>query len=267
MTSSGKPQRKPAITRENIELSEKVLAWATIQGISNSERVLELVSDLVERKNWAYWSSRMASEILPSIPLKRSKVLRHWYRRVIFLRNLLVFLPVTITWIAISESSSAFSQYINANEGSVINFLEFWQDGYGYLSPIWRLSTVALIDFLILAFIMLLTISLQFLSSRADQVEREELSEQAKSREQLSKELFEFFSRNQKVTPLTMDRTLATALRDLSKTTSNLERLTKELGKSVKGFPSYLSVIKEVKSLSKSVDRLKRQSDGSDTSI
>ena len=253
--------------REFDLLAEKVQSWALISGVSDSTRTRDLIDDLRERNNWSYWASCRPEEILPEVPLKRSASMKLWYRRIVFFRNLMVFLPVTITWIAISEASSAFSEYINANPGTLINFLQFWQDGYGFLPSVWRLSNVALIDFLILSVIMLLTIAVQMISSRSEKIEIEERKEFSLERNSLSRELYEFFQRNQTVTPLTANKALATALRDLGKSTQNLERLTKDLSKSVKGFPSYLAVIREVKSLGGAVRKLRQSGNGSNSSI
>lgn len=243
--------------RENEALAEKVSDWALSNNQFASNQIQNLITDLKSKRNWNYWSSLHPDEILPAIALVRSKGLRSRYRQILFLRNLLVFLPVTITWIAISEASSGFSELTADSEGVVVNFLQFWQDGYGYLNPIWRLSSVALIDFLILSLIMFLTIFLQFIGARAEKIESLEISAGSTSRQTLAREIYDFFSRNQKVTPLNFDRTLATALRDLSTSTANLEKITKELRVSVKGFPSYISVLREVKALDRKVNKLR----------
>lgn len=245
------------VSKENEELAEKIIDWSLANNHFDNSQIQELITDLNSKSNWNYWSSLSPNELLPKNESLRSKRMRNLYRKVIFMRNLLVFLPVTITWIAISEASSGFSELIADNEGSVVNFLQFWQDGYGYLNPIWRLSSVALIDFLILAFIMILTILLQLLSNQADKFENLDVAAKSQARQSLVREVYEFFSRNQKVTPLTFDRTMANALRDLSKSTSNLEKITKELGKSVKGFPAYLNVLQEVRTLNREVRKLR----------
>jgi len=114
---------------------------------------------------------------------------------------------------------------------------------------------------------MLLTIAVQMISSRSEKIEIEERKEFSLERNSLSRELYDFFQRNQTVTPLTANKALATALRDLGKSTQNLERLTKDLSKSVKGFPSYLAVIREVKSLGGAVRKLRQSGNGSNSSI
>jgi hypothetical protein len=79
------------------------------------------------------------------------------------LRNSLVFLPVALTWFAISKATSAFALYTSDNSLSVVNFLDFWENGYGVLASRWALSNVATLDFEIILLIIALTIAITFL--------------------------------------------------------------------------------------------------------
>jgi hypothetical protein len=260
--ASKRSLRKTKSSRDFLDLAEKVQMWAVTNNLGDSAQIQDLMEDLRERRNWHYWSSVRAGEIIPEIKSSKLAAIRARYRQVLFLRNLMVFLPVTFTWIAISEASSAFSEFTTVNQSSVVNFLQFWQDGFGFLSPIWRLSTVALIDFFILAFIMVLTVLLHGLSSRTEVLRQQEISFNAGERESLARELYDFFQRNQTISTLTIDRTLVRAIRDLDKATQNLERLTRDLGKSVKEFPTYLTVIREVKNFSSRLNKIERKTNG-----
>ena len=140
-----------------------------------------------------------------------------------------------------------------------MNFLQFWEDGYGYLASIWQLSTIAFIDFIILLVIMLLTISMQVINARIQRLQDQGRGLVEQEREQLIKELRELLLKSQEITPLTLNQGLANAVRDLNRSSENLERLTKDLGKSVKGFPSYVEAMREVKSLGRAVDKLKKR--------
>jgi hypothetical protein len=249
--------------RELQDISGKINAWAQANGLGESSVINDLVSDLLGRTNWSYWSDLDADQILPPLPLIKTRKLNNWYRRLIFSRNLLVFLPVTITWIAIAEASSAFSQYIAENPGNLVNFLQFWQDGYGYLSSIWRLSNIAFIDFLILTFIMVLTIFLHLIGNKSEKSELVAMQSFSKDRNNLCKEIYVFFQKNQKVTPLSMNRVLATALRDLSKSAENLERMTRELSKSTRGLPNQIETLKQLRQVQSTVRKISKERNGS----
>lgn len=263
--ASRSPRGKSKPARNYVILADKVQLWALTNNTPDSATTKDLIEDLRQRRNWNYWANLRSNEILPEIRLPQLLMLRARYRQVLFLRNLMVFLPVTVTWIAISEAASAFSAFIDANQSSLVNFLQFWQDGYGFLSPIWRLSSVAFIDFLILAFIMILTIVLHGLGRSIDALTQKEQDLNVSERGSLTRELFDFFQRNQTISAITVDRTLVAALRDFNKTSQNLEKLTNDLSKSVKDFPIYLSVLREFKSIGSRLDKLERKADGTNS--
>ncbi len=88
------------------------------------------------------------------------------------IRNVLVLLPIFLTWAALSEASRAYERYIARNPEAVREpFLLLWQKGFGgeagILSP--TFSTVAIVDALIIATIIGLT-----LYSHGRREEREE---------------------------------------------------------------------------------------------
>lgn len=76
-------------------------------------------------------------------------------------RNVLVLLPVFLTWFAIAQASRDYAEYIEANpDESGQPFLLLWQQGFGgqtsLLSP--TFATVALIDAAVILVIILLTL-------------------------------------------------------------------------------------------------------------
>jgi hypothetical protein len=75
-------------------------------------------------------------------------------------RNVLVFLPIFLTWFALYEASKAYGRYINQHPDEIRQpFLLLWQNNFGdesgFLSP--TFSTVAIIDALLIALIIALT--------------------------------------------------------------------------------------------------------------
>ena len=76
------------------------------------------------------------------------------------IRNVLVLLPILLTWAALAEASRAYNRFLTANpEQQGTPFLLLWQRGFGgesgALSP--SFSTVAIIDAVIIAVIVALT--------------------------------------------------------------------------------------------------------------
>jgi hypothetical protein len=76
-------------------------------------------------------------------------------------RNVLVLLPILLTWAALGEAANSYNSYLERNpEDSAIPFLVLWQRGFGgessWFSP--TFSAVALLDAVIIAVIIILTL-------------------------------------------------------------------------------------------------------------
>ena len=76
------------------------------------------------------------------------------------LRNILVLVPILLTWFALAEASKAYSAFIALNPDEVRKpFLLLWEQGFGGQASRFApsFSTVALIDAVLIAFIIGLT--------------------------------------------------------------------------------------------------------------
>lgn len=75
-------------------------------------------------------------------------------------RNVLVLVPILLTWAALAEATRAYARYLDAHPDQTNQpFLLLWQRGFGgeasWFSP--NFSTVAILDAMIIAVIILLT--------------------------------------------------------------------------------------------------------------
>src|SRR5579859_5376079 len=84
-----------------------------------------------------------------------------------WIRNLLIFLPLALTWYGIANAVSAYSSYITSIQGQPLDvktqimqtpFLYLWQQGFGGHLANWLiLSNLALVDFFLLTGLIFLT--------------------------------------------------------------------------------------------------------------
>lgn len=80
-------------------------------------------------------------------------------------RNILVLLPITLTWIALSAATHNFNLYISTHpELTDYNFLQLWEQQFGGMSSGFMptFSQVALIDFLLLVIVVILTLFVHY---------------------------------------------------------------------------------------------------------
>jgi hypothetical protein len=211
-----------------------------ISGLSNA---------VANRKNLPMWASLNPLEYLPHAPANVSKVMKRIVLIITIIRNALVFLPVALTWYAISKATSAFALYTADNTLGVVNFLDFWENGYGVLAKEWSLSHVATLDFQIILVIIILTIAITLLDKRVRDQYAAEVALLDEDRIRLAMAISTFLFDHQRVSQVSMNQSLAKALRDLLNSTESLDKSSKELGKTVKAIPTNRELLSEIKSI------------------
>ena len=223
--------RKPEL---NLILADKLLLWAEKYDVTSDGYVRGLYEALSTRKNLQVWASLNPIEYLPMPELKAGLNMAKWARFITVLRNVLVFLPVALTWAAVGEATTAFSRYLNENGSDIVNFLDFWQNGYGVLGDEWRIANVALLAFLIIMAVIALTLLASVVSRRASELQV--MAEKVTDRERilLSVEIASYLFEKQRVTNVTMNQSLARALDKLLNATESIEATAKALEKSSK---------------------------------
>ncbi|MEJ6626359.1 MAG: hypothetical protein QNL32_00655 [Actinomycetes bacterium] len=223
--------KKPEL---NLILADKLLAWADKYDVANDGYVSGLIEALRSRKNLQIWASLNPIEYLPIPELKSGQNMAKWTRTLIVLRNVLVFSPVALTWAAVAKATDAFSEYLKANGTDIVNFLDFWQNGYGFLASEWQISNIATDAFLIIVVVIILTLVASVFSRRATELQI--MSEKVADRERilLSVEIASYLFGKQKVTNVTMNHTLARALDKLLNATDAIEGTAKALEKTSK---------------------------------
>ena len=223
--------KKPEL---NLILADKLMAWSNKYDVANDGYVRGLYEALTSRKNLQIWASLNPIEYLPLPELKAGLSMAKWTRFITVLRNVLVFLPVALTWVAVGEATTAFSDYLKANGSDIVNFLDFWQNGYGVLDDKWRIANVAYLDFLIIMVVIILTLIASVFSRRV--TELQVLAEKETDRERilLSVEIASYLFEKQKVTNVTMNQSLARALDKLLNATEAIEATAKALEKTSK---------------------------------
>ena len=228
-------------------LANSLQSWAEQHGLADDPYISGLNNAVSQRKNLPMWASLDPLEYLPHARVQSNPRLHVMILIMTIARNALVFLPVALTWFAISKATSAFAVYTANNTLQVVNFLDFWENGYGVLSDKWSLSSVATLDFLIILVIIALTISITLVEKRTKRIRDAEISELDEDRIRLAINISSYLFGQQKVTNVTMNQSLAKALRDILNSTESLDRTSKELNKTVKAIPTNRELLTEIK--------------------
>ena len=233
----------------HLALQNTLQSWAQQYGLHEDPYISGLSNAVANRKNLPMWASLNPLEYLPHAPANVSKVMKRIVLIVTIIRNALVFLPVALTWYAIAKATSAFALYTADNTLGVVNFLDFWENGYGVLAEEWSLSHVATLDFQIILVIIILTIAITLLDKRVRDQYAAEVALLDEDRIRLAMAISTFLFDHQRVSQVSMNQSLAKALRDLLNSTESLDKSSKELGKTVKAIPTNRELLSEIKSI------------------
>lgn len=221
-------KRSPA---RNKVLAAKLRLWSLTHKLE-SDPYLSGITEAIERKrSLAMWAALDPMALLPqpqSVKKSRASSVNHY---LVIVRNVLVFAPVALTWAAVGKATAAFSIFVERNPDAVANFLEFWQNGYGVLANEWTIGHIAMLDFLLISAVIALTLTTSILGKKIEDANDIELRLIEVERTSLAVEISNFLFDKQRVTNVTMNKSLATALQNLLNVSENLAEVTEKLRK------------------------------------
>ena len=227
-------KRRVSNSKKHLELADQVDSWAYKYQVRRDPYVTGLSTSLREKKNLPIWAAMNPIEYLPQPEITEGIAVARWARLLTLIRNVLVFAPVALTWAAVGQATSAFSRYVDENGADVVNFLDFWENGYGYLGTEWQISKVAFLDFVIIVVVIILTLIASVFGKKASELQAEYDQQIERERIGLAVEINSFLFDKQKATNVTMNASLAGAIAKLLNATDALEDVAKNLAKTTK---------------------------------
>jgi hypothetical protein len=215
--------RLPKIEQNKI-LADLIQRWSSKYGFLADPYTSRLTFALRENQNLSMWSTVDPFNLLPFPAPTVGSSLRKIASTLGAIRNALVFAPVAFTWLAVGQATSAFQIFVEKNVNATVNFLEFWQNGYGELASEWRISTVAVTDATIVFVVISLSVFSNYLENRAvlqNEVEDHLLLDE---RTELALAIKDYLFTKQNVSKLTLNQGVATAIENLVSATENLQK-------------------------------------------
>jgi hypothetical protein len=215
-------------------LAEKLEEWSRLRGVERDPYLSQLTESLKERKNLHIWAELQPLDFLPYPKSDAQNRQSDLVRILTIIRNVLVFAPVALTWAAVSAATTGFAAYTKDNGASVVNFLDFWQNGYGYLADHWKIGHVAELDFILVMIVIALTLFVSIVGHRSQQLRNQEEALIDQERSTIALEIAQVLHDKRKVTNVTMNQALAGSISRLVNATHNLESAAKEINKAQK---------------------------------
>jgi hypothetical protein len=228
-----KPRKPQAIDALALNLSR----WISRHNLQDDPYLNGLLEAIDTKKDLHIWAELDPTEYLPHPQTTAGGSSARLVRIFTVIRNVLVFAPVALTWAAVSAATSGFSQYIAANGADVVNFLDFWQNGYEILGSEWRIGNVARLDFAIVLIVIILTLYVSQAGHKVEEIRN--AAEDAIDRERLALaiEIHAALHDKRKITTVTMNASLAGAISRLVSATHSLDGAAREIEKATRKLP------------------------------
>lgn len=226
--------RKPAPLTA---LIEKINVFTSNHNV-NGDPYLDGLREAIEtKKNIHIWAELDPLDYLPHPHATSHQSRSRFVRIITVVRNVLVFAPVALTWAAVGQATTGFSKYIEQNGADVVNFLDFWQNGYGILDDKWKIGEVARLDFLMIMVVIVLTLYVSQAGHAAERLRDTEEAAIDRERLALALEIHAQLHDKRKITNVTMNASIAGSISRLVNATHNLEDASKVLEKASRKIP------------------------------
>lgn len=246
--------RKPRKPQAIDSLAGSIATWVSRHGLQSDPYLNGLLAAIESKKDLHIWAELDPTQYLPHPETKIAFSKTRIVRILTVVRNVLVFAPVALTWAAVGAATSAFSQYVADNGANVVNFLDFWQNGYDVLGEEWRIGNVARLDFILVSIVIALTL---YISQAGHTVETaKNAAEDAIDLERLALaiEIHAALHDKRKITTVTMNASLAGAISRLVAASNNLEDASKFIEKASRKLPKEAPMTSFLDSYSSDLD-------------
>lgn len=210
------------------ELADSLERWGKKHEVIEDPYLNGLINALRTQYGFDFWVDNNPIDLLPVPSASSIKDDRQKINLLNAFRNVLVFVPIAFTWASISQATSAFARYTEKGNARIVNFFDFWENGYGELAPFWKLSNVAFVDFLLLAFIILLSIGISIFENQLEKRERAEQERLESERMTLALEVGQILLPYKKPTVQLINRQVYHSISQLNAVTAKLLAVAKK---------------------------------------
>ncbi|CAB4627276.1 unannotated protein [freshwater metagenome] len=220
----------PAVTTAVAEMNN----WAQQWDVTTDPFVKGLNEAIQQNSDLGMWSSLDPTQLLPDMP-DQTTIFHRIGSGLALLRNVLVFLPVAITWQAIAKATEAYSTWNgeapDTGQGEVLqkNFLDFWANGYGILDNKYTLPHIGILDFWIIIAIIVISLTASGLTARGDKANESLRQIFESERLTIAIRIRRALHGKREASPESIATSLADALADLNQTTRDMAEVAARL--------------------------------------
>jgi len=227
------------------EISQTLNDWAVNNGVDSDHIVQSLIQDLAGEENLAIWAGMDPFEYLPQPHPTVGNRFFSWAKTAASIRNVMVFVPVAITWEAVSKATVAFAKFVESNNATTVNFLEFWQNGYDVLGKFWTIGNIASLDFAIILGVIALSLIATYLNARGSSINKSETQQIEAERIEIALALKMYLYSMREIDKTNVKEGIASSVSALLAATSTLAKTAKQLSGVVRELEEGVPAINE----------------------
>ena len=227
------------------EIAQNLVDWAANNAVESDHIVQSLIQDLAAEENLAIWAGMDPFEYLPQPHPTVGNRFFSWAKTAASIRNVMVFVPVAITWEAVSKATVAFAKFVESNNATTVNFLEFWQNGYDVLGKFWTIGNIASLDFVIILGVIALSLIATYLNARGSSINKSETQQIEAERIEIALALKMYLYSMREIDKTNVKEGIASSVSALLAATSTLAKTAKQLSGVVRELEEGVPAINE----------------------
>ena len=227
------------------EIAQNLVDWAANNAVESDHIVQSLIQDLAAEENLAIWAGMDPFEYLPQPHPTVGNRFFSWAKTAASIRNVMVFVPVAITWEAVSKATVAFAKFVESNNATTVNFLAFWQNGYDVLGKFWTIGNIASLDFAIILGVIALSLIATYLNARGSSINKSETQQIEAERIEIALALKMYLYSMREIDKTNVKEGIASSVSALLAATSTLAKTAKQLSGVVRELEEGVPAINE----------------------
>ena len=209
--------------RDRLVAADALRKWIVERSPTNAHILEQLESDLRKNQRLNEWGQFALEDLLRPPRRDASRFIAHKVAAIVtFFRNLVLFIPVAVTWLAIERAAVKFSDKLEL--GINTTFLEVWLNDDIFLT----LATTAAIDAGLIGLLIVLTLVAQSFEVVADRSARQADESDERDFQSVLVNVGLFLHGFRSITPSALKSGLAEAVDNLRKSSEQLAAVSEK---------------------------------------
>jgi hypothetical protein len=246
------------VKNQNLELAQSLSLWGVKHQVEDDIYLSSLAESLQSGMGLQSLAQYDATQTLPHPEIMAGSREISIAENLISVRNILVFVPVAFTWAGISQATAAYSTYTAVNPNTIVNFFDFWENGYGVLDKFWTLSSITRIGFLLLTLIIVASSAIAVLQKKAMKQKRVSERETEKERFELGFRVNQFLFQFKSITPVELNQNSLAAVRELKATSVAVTKIIKSSEKNAAELARGSIIRQQLDGIKKMIEKLQK---------